>query len=112
MCLNFCVEQSGRLRVEAVGTVRFFHGGCSRKGLDQKSCLNIIFSTRTSDSFGVFIGQCVASLETSQSDVTRSSMLLLSVQSFQCGSGKCNRVSASCCSCLCKEISRKTCSSH
>ena len=112
MCLNFCVELSGRLRVEAVGMLRFLHGGCSRKGLDQKLCLKIICSIRASGSFGLFVGQCVASLETSQSDVTRSSLFLLSVQSSKCGSGKCNRVFASCCSCFCKEISRKTCSSQ
>ena len=92
------------------------------KGFDQKLCLNVIFLVDVSGSFGLFVGQCVASLETSvmsssrtpssQSDVTRSSLVLLSVQSSQCGSGKCNRVSASCCSCLCMEISRKTCSSH
>ena len=79
------------MRVEAVGLLRFLHEGCSRKGLDQKLCLNIIFSIRASDSFGLFVGQCVASLETwvmnssgtplSQSDVTRSSLVLLSVQS-------------------------------
>ena len=50
--------------------LRFLHGGCSRKGLDQKLCLNIICSIRASGSFGLFVGQCVASLETSQSDVT------------------------------------------
>ena len=112
MCLNFCFEWSGRLRVEAVGTLRFLHGCCSREGLDQKLCLNIMISIRASGSFGLFVGQCVASLETSQSDVTRSSLFLLSVQYLKCGSGKCNKVSASCCSCLCKEISRKTCSSQ
>ena len=75
MFLNFCGAWSGRLRVETVGMLRFFvHGGCSRKGLDQELCLNIICSIRASGSFGLFVGQCVASLETSQSDVTRSSL--------------------------------------
>ena len=178
------------MRVETVGVLRFLHGGCSRKGLDQKPCLNVIFSIRASGSFGLFVGQCVASLETSvmsssrtplsQSDVrrsslvyscevfarnasgkchrtldhcqapfshfgcssdflrayhvsgalpllracsfnstrqrpvhptffvesyvTRSSLFLLSVQSSQCESGKCNRVSASCCSCLFNKV--------
>ena len=40
----------------------------------------------------------------SQSDVTRSSLFLLSVQSSQCGSAKCNRASASCCSCLFNQV--------
>ena len=102
------------MRVETVGVLRFLHGGCSRKGLDQKPCPNVIFSIRASGSFGLFVGQCVASLEASvmsssgtplsQSDVTRSSLVLLCVQSSQCESAKCNSASASCCSCLFNQV--------
>ena len=58
------------------------------------------------------VGDELISTPSSQSDVMRSSLFLLSVHSLKCGSGTCNKVSASCCSCLCKDISRKTCSSQ
>ena len=86
--------------------LRFLHGGCSRKGFDQKLCLNIIFSIRASDSFGLFVGQCVASLETSvmsssrtllsQSDVRRSSLVYSCEVFARNESGKCNRTFAHC----------------
>ena len=94
------------MRVETVGVLRFLHGGCSRKGLDQKPCLNVIFSIRASGSLGFFVAQCVASLETSvmsssrtplsQSDVRRSSLAYSCEVSARYASGKCNRTFAHC----------------
>ena len=47
-------------------------GGCSRKSFYQKLRVNVIFFVDVSDSFGLFVGQCVASLETSVMSSSRT----------------------------------------
>ena len=105
---ELCVG-STRFRVEAadvhnaqVLAMRLF----SQKFFYQKLRLNVFFLVDVSGSFGLFVGQCVASLETSvmsssrtplsQSDVTRSSLVYSCEVSVRYQSGKCNRTLAHC----------------
>ena len=105
VCLNCVLGPLGLEMKPLMFTIlRFLRWKLFTQKFYQKSCLNIIFSIRASGSFGLFVGQCVASLETSvmsssgtpssQSDVRRSSLVYSCEVVVRNESGKCNRTLA------------------
>ena len=80
VCLNCVLGLLGlELKPLMFTMLRFLRWRLFSQKFYQTLRLNVIFLVDVSGSFGLFVGQCVVSLETSQSDVTRSSLFLLSV---------------------------------
>ena len=107
VCLNCVLGLLGsELKPLMFTILRFLRWRLFSQKFYQKLRLNVIFLVDVSGSFGLFVGLCVASLETSvmsssrtalsQSDVRRSSLVYSCEVSARNESGKCHRTLAHC----------------